>query len=108
MPPSQRARQEDADDTDSDEEDERGRIDLPSMTGNLAYYSNPKEDPYMTLKEEDDIDSDEEDFTLEQTDLVLIGARSEEQVSHRQRPELCAHGPHAEGFTKLSPPRAPP
>jgi hypothetical protein len=51
------------------------------MTGNLAFYSNPKDDPHLSLKEEEDIDSDEDDFTLEATDLVLIGARSEEQAS---------------------------
>jgi len=35
------------------------------MTGNLAYYSNPKEDPHMTLREEDDVDSDEDLDLLE-------------------------------------------
>lgn len=87
VPCAQRIRHDEPSDSESDGEDSRGRLDLPSMTGNLAFYSDPKDDPHLSLKEEEDIDSDEDDFTLEATDLVLIGARSEEQA--RDQPTLA-------------------
>lgn len=51
------------------------------MNGNLAFYADPKDDPYLTLKEEEDVDSDEDDFTLLPTDLVRAEWRPERRNS---------------------------
>jgi len=65
----------DDDDSDGDE------VALPSLVNNLAYFKDSKEDPYLKLHEEQDDDSEMADLTLEDTDIVLIGARSDEQFS---------------------------
>ena len=67
---------------DDDDSSEDEATSLRSIAGSgLMHFKDNAEDPLLKLTEEDDVDSDEDDFTLQHTDLVLIGARSEEQAS---------------------------
>lgn len=50
------------------------------MSGCLWCRSN-LEDPYITLKEEDAA-SEVEDDTLRDSDLIILAARNEDDVSH--------------------------
>lgn len=67
-----------------DDEDEE--VDLATRVlgggGKGAGVVLPEDDPYMTNKEADEDDSDIEDFTLRESDLVLLAARNEDDVSH--------------------------
>ncbi len=58
---------------------------LPSLTGNLMYYKHNQHDPNLTnldrLDQDYDDESDENDFTIDKTDLMLVGARSDEEFS---------------------------
>jgi len=76
------------DDEDSSEDE---ATSLRSIAGSgLMHFKDNAEDPLLKLTEEDDVDSDEDDFTLQHTDLVLIGARSEEQVTTTASTALAA------------------
>ena len=66
------------DDDDSDDDEFR----LQRLTaGNLMHHKSNKDDPNMQMREEDDDDSELDDFEIGETDLVLLGARSDEQLS---------------------------
>jgi len=73
----------DAYDEDGDEERiSAARIFGAGRPGDMAFRSN-EEDPYMKHNTwENDRDSDEEDFDVKDTDLVLLAARNEDDVSH--------------------------
>ena len=68
------------DDPSSSDEDDQGGLSALT-TGNLMYYGSNKDDPNITLKEDEDLDSEVDDYEIGDTDLVLLGARSDEQVS---------------------------
>lgn len=53
---------------------------LPSLSGNLMYYRTNAADPHLKMLDDDDDSSELENLTLQPTDLLLIGARSEEQA----------------------------
>ena len=44
------------------------------------YYCTTAADPHLKVQYDDDDNSELEDLTLQPTDLLLIGARSEEQA----------------------------
>ena len=46
----------------------------------MAYYSRPEDDPYITVHE--DSDSEKDDFVLKLSDLLILAARNEDDVSH--------------------------
>lgn len=73
----------DAYDEDGDEERiSAARIFGSGRPGDMAFRSN-EEDPYMKHNTwENDRDSDEEDFDVKDTDLMLLAARNEDDVSH--------------------------
>jgi len=69
------------DDSEDDEEAATGRL---FGGGRLTHYDGNEEDPYMTIKDSDD-DEDEEvpdDMTMAETDLCILAARTDEDVSH--------------------------
>ena len=68
---------DDSDDSDSDDEGLKALT-----TGNLMFYGSNKEDPNLKALPEDDLDSEMEDYEIGDTDLLLLGTRSDEQVSN--------------------------
>jgi hypothetical protein len=50
-----------------------------------ACGSDNDEDPYVTLKDDDD-DSEAQDFTLKASDLIILAARNEDDVSNLEVP----------------------
>ena len=67
-------------DDDSDDDDD---VPMAFVRDNLAYYKSNKDDPHLKLSEEDEADGSEvEDFTIQPTDLMLMGARSDEEMSN--------------------------
>ena len=66
-----------------EEEEDEDEAGIEKVTaGNLTYYHNNKEDPYLQLGEDGDVDSEIDDYEIGDTDLVLLGARSDEQLSN--------------------------
>ena len=67
-----------------DEEDEgenlMGRVLGGDSKPGLSYYHSNDDDPYITLKE--DSDSEVNDFVIRDTDLLLLTARHEDDVSN--------------------------
>ena len=63
----------------STETSQRGAV---LTAGNIMYYRSNKEDPNITINEDEDIDSEIDDYDITETDLVLLGARSDEQLSN--------------------------
>ena len=48
------------------------------------------EDPYITLQESDDDESEIDDLAFKPTDLIILAARNEDDVSHLEaRPFSC-------------------
>ena len=59
----------------------------------MAYYSRPEDDPYITVHE--DSDSEKDDFVLKLSDLLILAARNEDDVSHLEvRPRLQCFALH--------------
>ena len=69
------------DDSDSDAEEDEHRLQKLAA-GNLMYYGSNTQDPNLQVREDDDNDSELEDFEIGPTDLVLLGARSDDQLSN--------------------------
>jgi periodic tryptophan protein 1 len=56
-----------------------------SMFGNLkalAYHGSNQEDPYVTLKDEDDEDEEKEDLQILATDNLILSAKVEDELAH--------------------------
>jgi periodic tryptophan protein 1 len=68
---------------DDEEEDERAAAGRLFGSGRMTHYDGNEDDPYMTIKDSDD-DEDEmpDDMTMAETDLVILAARTDEDVSH--------------------------
>ena len=70
----------DAYDDEDDDEAATGRL---FGGGKLTHYEGNEEDPYMTIKDSDDDEEEEpDDMTMRDTDLVILAARTDEDVSH--------------------------
>ena len=64
-----------------DEEDEDG-VEIFGNGGlGAAYYPSNEDDPYL-VKEDDDKDEEIEDMTIKDSDLIILTARNEDDVSH--------------------------
>ncbi|KAG0041645.1 hypothetical protein BGZ90_009743, partial [Linnemannia elongata] len=46
----------------------------------LTYYTSNREDPYITLRDEED--EDQEDLMIQATDNLLLAAKTEDDISH--------------------------
>ena len=73
--------EEEAEEQDSDDSDDEP---LPFVRQNLAFYKNNHDDPHLTkgLEADEEAESEIEDFTIQPTDLMLMGARSDEEMSN--------------------------
>lgn len=67
------------DDSDDDETAVINRVLGTSGKGRLEYTEG--DDPYVTLHEDDDA-SEKEDFTIRPTDLIILSAKNEDDVSN--------------------------
>ncbi|PWI75012.1 hypothetical protein PCL_08326 [Purpureocillium lilacinum] len=71
---------------DDDEDPAQSSAQGMSMFGNiksLAYYESNKEDPYITLQGEDDVDDeDREDLQILATDNLILSAKVEDEMAH--------------------------
>lgn len=69
-----------------DDEDEGGASAGGRIFGGgnpgMTYYRSNKEDPYITLQESDDEASEIDDLAFKPTDLIILAARNEDDVSH--------------------------
>ncbi|EGO52924.1 hypothetical protein NEUTE1DRAFT_150359 [Neurospora tetrasperma FGSC 2508] len=68
-----------------DDDDNVGEAQQMGMFGNvksLAYYESNQEDPYITLKEEEEDDEDREDLQILATDNLLLAAKIEDELAH--------------------------
>lgn len=64
-----------------DEEDSSGLQIFGNGGLSTLYYASNEDDPYLTIKEEESED-EREDFEIRDTDLLLVAARNEDDVSH--------------------------
>ena len=61
---------------------------LGSGNPGMAYYSDPRNDPYLVTRDKDesegkeDSDTDSEDMRLKDTDLLIMATRNDEDLSH--------------------------
>ncbi|KAK2626530.1 hypothetical protein QTJ16_003705 [Diplocarpon rosae] len=69
---------------DNEEEDKEGEGAGMGMFGNvksLAYHESNEDDPYITMKENED-DEDREELQILATDNMLLAAKIEDEVAH--------------------------
>ena len=67
---------------EEDDEDSDGGVGIASLTtGNLMFHGSNKDDPNIVIGEDEELDSEVEDYEIGDTDLVILGARSDEQLS---------------------------
>ncbi|EDQ92806.1 uncharacterized protein MONBRDRAFT_13313 [Monosiga brevicollis MX1] len=64
---------------DYDEEDAAETFGGAAGLGNLTYYANNTQDPYIVMQEDDE---DADDFRVKPTDNFVVVGRSEEALSH--------------------------
>eukprot|EP00890_Picochlorum_soloecismus_P004609 jgi/Picsp_1/5149/NSC_02512-R1_protein len=69
-------------DTYDDEDDADMQRILGGGNPGMAFYANPKDDPYLKKGDSDASDTDAEDDTLRESDLLIMAARNEEDISH--------------------------
>ncbi|KAI1177609.1 WD domain-containing protein [Nemania sp. FL0916] len=69
---------------DDEEEDVHGqRMDMFGNIKSLAYYESNKEDPYITIPDEQDQeDEDREELQILATDNMLLAAKVEDELAH--------------------------
>ncbi|KAI0392870.1 WD40 repeat-like protein [Xylariaceae sp. FL0594] len=69
---------------DDDEDDVQGqRMDMFGNIKSLAYYESNKEDPYITIPDEQDQeDEDREELQILATDNLLLAAKVEDELAH--------------------------
>ncbi|KAI1312325.1 WD40 repeat-like protein [Xylaria venustula] len=68
---------------DDEEEDVHGqRMDMFGNIKSLAYYESNKEDPYITIPDEQDDEDDREELQILATDNLLLAAKVEDELAH--------------------------
>ncbi|KAH7162981.1 WD40-repeat-containing domain protein [Dactylonectria estremocensis] len=70
---------------DDDDEDLPGNGEGMAMFGNvksLAYYESNKQDPYITLADNEDEDEDREELQILATDNLILSAKVEDEMAH--------------------------
>lgn len=67
-----------------DEDDAHTRAARLFGAGRTTFYVNNDDDPYITIKDDEDVFEEDypDDFTIRHTDLVLLAARTDVDVSH--------------------------
>ena len=69
-----------------DDEDDEADINAARLFGGgrATFHDTNDEDPYMTVKDEEDEEDEDypDDFTVRGTDLVMLAARTDDDVSH--------------------------
>ncbi|KAF9421507.1 hypothetical protein BGZ76_003964 [Entomortierella beljakovae] len=66
---------------DYDEEQPEGQeATIFSNLNGLTYYASNREDPYITLRDEED--EDEQDVIIQSTDNLLLAAKTEDDISY--------------------------
>eukprot|EP00501_MAST-03F_sp_TOSAG23-6_P002066 GSMAST32.ASY1.ANO1.2157.1 assembled CDS len=69
-------------DNDEEEHDESALLSQVLGINNMTYHNDNAEDPYITLKEGNDSDTDEEeDLRLKSSDCIILAAKAEEEYS---------------------------
>ena len=70
------------DDVEADQDgDAAGTLGMFSNIKSLAYYETNDEDPYITLKDDED-DDEREELEIMDTDNMILAARIEDEVAH--------------------------
>lgn len=71
---------------DSGDEDRGGSGGLAAVFGGsvkgLMYHASNDDDPYITLKDEDESESDIDDYTIRPSDALLVAVHTEDELSH--------------------------
>ncbi|KAI0974486.1 WD40 repeat-like protein [Xylaria arbuscula] len=68
---------------DEEEDDVHGqRMDMFGNIKSLAYYESNKEDPYITIPDEQDEEGDREELQILATDNLLLAAKVEDELAH--------------------------
>ena len=69
-----------------DDEDDEADVNAARLFGGgrATFHDTNDEDPYMTVKDEEDEEDEDypDDFTVRGTDLVMLAARTDDDVSH--------------------------
>jgi periodic tryptophan protein 1 len=69
-----------------DDEDDEADVKAARLFGGgrATFHDTNDEDPYMTVKDEEDEEDEDypDDFTMRGTDLVMLAARTDDDVSH--------------------------
>ncbi|KAI9788974.1 MAG: hypothetical protein M1816_006432 [Peltula sp. TS41687] len=69
-------------DNESDGDDQGTTMSMFGNAKSLAYYDSNKDDPYITIQEEDKDDEDREELEILPTDNLLLAAKVEDEVAH--------------------------
>ncbi|PMD52098.1 WD40 repeat-like protein [Hyaloscypha bicolor E] len=70
------------DDVEKDKEDEGMGMGMFGNVKSLAYHASNEDDPYITMKENEEEDEDREELQILATDNLLLAAKVEDEVAH--------------------------
>ncbi|KAE9381399.1 WD40 repeat-like protein [Stipitochalara longipes BDJ] len=70
------------DDVEKDKEDEGMGMGMFGNVKSLAYHASNEDDPYITMKENEEDDEDREELQILATDNLLLAAKVEDEVAH--------------------------
>ncbi len=73
---------DDGEDVKMGKEDEGMGMGMFGNVKSLAYYDTNAEDPYITMKENEEDDEDREELQILATDNMLLAAKVEDEVAH--------------------------
>jgi|TARA_B110000977_G_scaffold87188_1_gene116031 periodic tryptophan protein 1 len=69
-----------------DDSDDEAEVNANRLFGGgrATFHDTNNDDPYITVKDEEDEDDEDypDDFTVKQSDLVMLAARTDDDVSH--------------------------
>ncbi|KAI0136420.1 WD40-repeat-containing domain protein [Xylariales sp. AK1849] len=70
-------------DDDDEDQPEGQKMDMFGNVKSLAYYESNKDDPYITIPDDqDDYDDDREELQILATDNLLLAAKVEDELAH--------------------------
>ncbi|PMD24782.1 WD40 repeat-like protein [Hyaloscypha hepaticicola] len=70
------------DDVENDKGDDGMGMGMFGNVKSLAYHASNEEDPYITMKENEEEDEDREELQILATDNLLLAAKLEDEVAH--------------------------
>lgn len=70
------------DDVENDKSDEGIGMGMFGNVKSLAYHTSNEDDPYITMKENEEDDEDREELQILATDNMLLAAKVEDEVAH--------------------------